>query len=103
MHKAPKVTIDGVKYEAKVPKLKVYREIVKLKDSKASIESQEGLDQTLELFIRLFDNEAVTKEKLEEVLDIGDLYAMFYQSQQWLAGVVTSKMEQLSKNAEKTV
>ncbi len=94
---APIITLDGKTYTAGKPKVKLWRETIKFKETfaKVSVEDEKAIDEMLRLLESAFGNPEVTAAAIEEYLDLDQLVPTFFNLMAWVQDEVAGKAAQL--------
>lgn len=94
---APTIILDGKKYTAGKPKVKLWREVVKFKEKFANMgmENESAIDEMLRLMSVCFGNPEVTVEAIEEHLDLDKLSAVFGKIMLWIQEEINGKASQI--------
>lgn len=90
----PTITLNGKTYKPVNPKVKLWREIVKFKQTK-NISDEKALDEMEKLVIAAFNHPEVTQEAIEEYLDLGNFLPLFGKISEWVADIVMGKISEL--------
>ena len=103
----PSIKVGNKTYKAAKPKAKVWRLLVRFQDRHGTdpnvLESEEAYNEMMELLEKMFNNEDVTVDVLEEHVDFDEIFTLFYTIQNWLQQEVQKKMESVpSKNVSAT-
>lgn len=96
MIKAPVITINGNKYTAKAPKMKVWREAMALANSTPD---DDFMGRYAQFFADVFADPAVTPEAVMDNIDISAVMPLYLEITKWVVALVGSKMAQIP-NAE---
>jgi hypothetical protein len=94
---APTITLDGKKYTAGKPKVKLWREVVRFKEKFANVgmENETAIDEMLRLMSVCFSNPEVTTEAIEEHLDLDQLSEVFGRIMLWIQEEINGKVSKI--------
>ena len=101
----PKLHIAGREITPHPPKMKVWREFLAFFDAdKEGLSLEDFLDEHVRLIILGFGREEVTKESVEENVDVADIIPLTRAIFQWIQSLTFSKLVNLPNGeAEKEV
>lgn len=89
----PEIKLNGKAYMPRSPKMKVWREFLAFFDAdKKDMALEEYLDRNVELIVLAFDNENVTKESIDENLELADVVPLVRNLFLWLQSLTFSKL-----------
>ncbi len=90
---APTITIEGKKYKANKPKVKLWRQIVEFNKNFGQVEdfnsNIDSYDAMLELLANCFNVPEVTTESIENHVDLDQLLPMFQDVTTWVGGLLS--------------
>jgi hypothetical protein len=101
--KTPTITLNGNTFKAKKPKVKMWRRLIKIQNSQNELESDEGLDELLDFFCVVFNDEKVTPDSIEENLDLDDFFTLFQDIGTWIGELVGAKTGEIPNGQEEIV
>ena len=101
----PKLHIAGKEIVPNPPKMKVWREFLAFFDAeKQDMDLEDFLDEHVRLIILGFGREEVTKESVEENVDVADIVPLTRALFRWIQSLTFSKLVNLPNGeAEKEV
>ena len=92
----PKLHIAGREIMPKPPKMKVWREFLAFFDAdKEGLSLEDFLDEHVRLIVLGFDREEVTKESVEENVDVADIVPLTRALFRWIQSLTFSKLVNL--------
>lgn len=91
----PILKLGKKEYKPKKPKLKLWRQIVRLNERGADLANEAAYDDMLAVVCLAYDNPGVTPEALEEHLDIDEFLPHFNKLTEWVGNILAGKLEQL--------
>lgn len=103
--KTPTITLNGKTFTPAPPKVKLWREITKFKEkfSDALPTDEQALDEMEDLIVSAFNCSEITRETIDEQLNLGEFIPLFTQIAEWVAEVVTGKASELPNGDTPTV
>ena len=101
----PKLHIAGREITPNPPKMKVWREFLAFFDAdKEELSLEDFLDEHVRLIVLGFGREEVTKESVEEYVDVADIVPLTRALFRWIQSLTFSKLVNLPNGeAEKEV
>ena len=101
----PKLHIAGREITPNSPKMKVWREFLAFFDAdKEELSLEDFLDEHVRLIVLGFGREEVTKESVEEYVDVADIVPLTRALFRWIQSLTFSKLVNLPNGeAEKEV
>ena len=92
----PKLHIAGREIVPHPPKMKVWREFLAFFDAdKEGLSLEDFLDEHVRLIVLGFDREEVTKESVEENVDVADIVPLTRALFRWIQSLTFSKLVNL--------
>ena len=92
----PTIKIEGRTIMPRPPKMRVWREFLAFFDlDKKDMDIEEYLDKQVELIVLAFNRPEVTKETLDECMEIGDIVPLARQLFKWIQSLTFSKLVKL--------
>ena len=92
----PTLHIAGREITPKPPKMKVWREFLAFFDAdKEGLSLEDFLDEHVRLIVLGFDREEVTKESVEENVDVADIVPLTRALFRWIQSLTFSKLVNL--------
>ena len=92
----PKLHIAGREITPNPPKMKVWREFLAFFDAdKEGLSLEDFLDEHVRLIILCFGREEVTKESVEENVDVADIVPLTRALFRWIQSLTFSKLVNL--------
>ena len=92
----PKLHIAGREIVPNPPKMKVWREFLAFFDAdKEGLSLEDFLDEHVRLIVLGFDREEVTKESVEENVDVADIVPLTRALFRWIQSLTFSKLVNL--------
>ena len=89
----PKIVIDGKTYTPKSPKMKVWREFLAFFDEdKQDMALEEYLDRNVDLIVLAFGQKEITKESIDENMEVADIVPLVREIFLWLQSLTFSKL-----------
>ena len=96
----PKIVMYGQVIQPKPPKMRVWREFLAFFDlDKKDMDIEEYLDKQVELIVLAFNRPEVTKETLDECMEIGDIVPLSRQLFKWIQSLTFSKLVNVPNEA----
>ena len=101
----PILHIAGKEIVPNPPKMKVWREFLAFFDAeKQDMDLEDFLDEHVRLIVLVFGREEVTKESVEEYVDVADIVPLTRALFRWIQSLTFSKLVNLPNGeAEKEV
>ena len=100
----PKLMIAGRAIQPKPPKLRVWREFLAFYDAdKTDMDIEDYLEKQVDLIILGFNQPEVTKESLDEYVEVGDIVPLSRQLFQWIQSLTFSKLVKVPNGAAEKV
>ena len=92
----PMLNIAGREIMPHTPKMKVWREFLAFFDAdKEGLSLEDFLDEHVRLIVLGFDREEVTKESVEENVDVADIVPLTRALFRWIQSLTFSKLVNL--------
>ena len=92
----PKLHIAGREITSNPPKMKVWREFLAFFDAeKQDMDLEDFLDEHVRLIVLGFGREEVTKESVEENVDVADIVPLTRALFRWIQSLTFSKLVNL--------
>ena len=89
----PEIVIDGKTYTPKSPKMKVWREFLAFFDEeKQDMALEEYLDRNVDLIVLAFGQKEITKESIDENMEVADIVPLVREIFLWLQSLTFSKL-----------
>ena len=89
----PKIVIDGKTYTPNSPKMKVWREFLAFFDEdKQDMALEEYLDRNVDLIVLAFGQKEITKESIDENMEVADIVPLVREIFLWLQLLTFSKL-----------
>ena len=100
----PKIRIAGKTIQPKQPKMRVWREFLAFYDAdKTDMDIEDYLEKQVDLIILGFNQPEVTKESLDEYVEVGDIVPLSRQLFQWIQSLTFSKLVKVPNGAAEKV
>ena len=95
----PTIIIEGKKYKAGKPKVKLWRRIVDFNKHFGSMDdfhvNLEGYEAMLGLLAECFGNPDITPEAVEENLEINELLPKFQEVTTWIGELISGQTQNI--------
>ena len=91
----PVITINGVEIKAGSPKARVWREMNEFSFSAAD----DVVDGMVDLIVKTFNKPEITADTVYENVELGDIVKLYKTCCNYVLGIFTEAMENISKNA----
>ena len=89
----PKIKINGKIIQPAPPKMKVWREFLAFFDEdKQDMALEEYLDRTVDLIVLAFGQKEITKESIDENMEVADIVPLVREIFLWLQSLTFSKL-----------
>ena len=93
MAKKPEIKLYGKTYTPRPPKMKVWREYLAFFDEdKKDMPLEEYLDRNVELIVLAFGQKAVTKEAIDDNVELSDIVPLVRELFLWLQSLTFAKL-----------
>ena len=89
----PKIKINGKIIQPDPPKMKVWREFLAFFDeNKQDMALEEYLDRNVDLIVLAFGQKEITKESIDENMEVADIVPLVREIFLWLQSLTFSKL-----------
>ena len=89
----PKIKINGKIIQPASPKMKVWREFLAFFDEdKQDMALEEYLDRNVDLIVLAFGQKEITKESIDENMEVADIVPLVREIFLWLQSLTFSKL-----------
>ena len=95
----PVITLYGKTYVPKPPKMKVWRKFLAFFDEdKENLSVEEFLDAEIDLILLAFDREEVTKEAIDDNIEVADIVPLARELFRWIQSLTFQKLLKLAND-----
>jgi hypothetical protein len=93
---APSILVNGKKITLPKPKIKLWRQLIAFseKQNNGELDAEETFDVMLDIVVGAFNHPDITKDVIEENLDMDDLNAIFVHIKSHVQGLAMLKGQQ---------
>jgi len=92
----PTITLYGKTYAPKPPKMKVWRRFLAFFDEdKKNLSVEEFLDAEINLILLAFDREEVTREAIDDNVEVADIVPLTRELFRWIQSLTFQKLVKL--------
>ena len=92
----PTITLYGKTYTPNSPKMKVWRRFLAFFDEdKKNLSVEEFLDAEIDLILLAFDREEVTKEAIDDNIEVADIVPLTRELFRWIQSLTFQKLVKL--------
>jgi hypothetical protein len=89
---SPQITLNGKKYTALAPKMKLVKQCMHLKE--VDTESEAGWDSMVGIIVTAFNRPEITADAISDGLDLADLMPTINSIMTWIGEIMNHKNEQ---------
>ena len=92
----PTITLYGKTYAPNSPKMKVWRRFLAFFDEdKKNLSVEEFLDAEIDLILLAFDREEVTREAIDDNIEVADIVPLTRELFRWIQSMTFQKLVKL--------